>query len=170
MMREYKIVWGTQGAYCVIVSRVLLLIQGGGDASNVMSHLNLESSHRGTQVMMNTRAEKTSCADLTAPIRARMRITRSASEGKGGWGGGEDMSWNQVGDRGRGDCDEQESSRVRPFLFPAPTATRTQRTNQARSEPSPAPSEVRRSELGYSGRNSPPPCRSLQGASNSFRD
>ena len=152
----------------MIVSRVWLLVQGGGDAPNVMSHLNLESSHRGTQVMVNTIAEKTSCADLMAPIRARMRITMSASEGKGGWGGSGDMSWNQVGGGGQGDCkrgDEQESPRVRPFIFPASTATRTQRTNQARSEPSPAPSEGRGSVLSYSGRNLP-----LHGTSNRFRD
>jgi hypothetical protein len=99
-------------------------------------------------------------------------VTMSASEGEG-WRGSEGMSWNQVGDGGRGDCkrgDEQESPRVRQFIFLASTTTRTQRTNQARSEPSPAPSEGWGSEFGYSGHNSPPPCRSLQGASNSFRD
>jgi hypothetical protein len=64
--------------------------------------------------------------------------------------------------------DEQESSRVRPFIFPASTATRTRPTsstlnlvtNQTRSESSPAPSEGRRSELDTTH---PAPRRSLLG-------
>jgi hypothetical protein len=68
----------------VIESLVWLVVQGGGDASNIMSHLNPEPSHRGTQVTANTIAEKTSWADLMAPIRARMRILYSHDQSGNG--------------------------------------------------------------------------------------